>query len=112
MFTENSDFALVRSVSLIKPLLISSEYLRVVLNSKLLQDMINLTKRARTQPCLYLTSINQFLFPLPSFEEQKRIVEKVEKLMATCDELELVVQNSKTETEKLMQSVLREAFER
>jgi len=46
----------------------------------------------------------------PSLEEQKRIVEKVEKLMATCDALELEVQNSKIETEKLMQSVLKEAF--
>ena len=112
LIIENSDFALVRSVALIKPLFISSEYLRVVLNSKLLQDMINLTKRGGAQPCLYLTSINQFLFPLPSLEEQKRIVEKVEKLMATCDALELEVQNSKIETEKLMQSVLKEAFAR
>jgi len=108
---ENGDFALVRSVALIKPLLISSEFLRVVLNSKLLQDMISLTKRGGAQPCLYLTSINQFLFLLPSLEEQKRIVEKVEKLMATCDALELEVQNSKIETEKLMQSVLKEAFQ-
>ncbi|WP_196778329.1 restriction endonuclease subunit S [Malaciobacter halophilus] len=110
LILENSDFALVRSVALIKPLFISSEYLRVVLNSKLLQDMINLTKRGGAQPCLYLTSINQFLFPLPSLEEQKRIVEKVEKLMATCDALELEVQKSKRQTEKLMQSVLKEAF--
>ena len=110
LILENSDFALVRSVALIKPLLISSEYLRVVLNSKLLQDMINLTKRGGAQPCLYLTSINQFLFPLPPLEEQKRIVEKVETLMAMCNALELEVQNSRIETEKLMQSILKEAF--
>ncbi|OCR95733.1 hypothetical protein CFT85387_05685 [Campylobacter fetus subsp. testudinum] len=72
--------------------------------------MINLTKRCGAQPCLYLTCINQFLFPLPSLEEQKQIVEKVEKLMATCDALELEVQNSKIETEKLIQSVLKETF--
>ncbi|MBA1432104.1 MAG: restriction endonuclease subunit S [Epsilonproteobacteria bacterium] len=110
LVTKNSDFALVRSVALIKPLLISSEYLRVVLNSKLLQDMINLTKRGGAQPCLYLTSINQFLFPLASLEEQKRIVKKVEKLMARCDALEIEVKKSKIETEKLMQRVLKEAF--
>ncbi len=46
----------------------------------------------------------------PPLKEQKQIVEKVEKLMATCDALELEVQNSKEETEKLMQSVLKEAF--
>ena len=59
---------------------------------------------------LSLKAMNNFLVPLPPLEEQKRIVEKVEKLMATCDALELEVQNSKIETEKLMQSVLKEAF--
>ena len=61
---------------------------------------------------LSLKAMNNFLVPLPPLEEQKRIVEKVEKLMATCDALELEVQNSKIETEKLMQSVLKEAFEK
>ena len=59
---------------------------------------------------LSLKAMNNFLVPLPPLEEQKRIVEKVEKLMATCDALELEVKNSKIETEKLIQSVLKEAF--
>ena len=50
-------------------------------------------------------------FPLPPFSEQQRIVSKVEELMQLCDELEKEVANSKLQTEKLMQSVLREAFE-
>jgi type I restriction enzyme S subunit len=62
------------------------------------------------QPNLNLQKVKSTPIPLPPLEEQKRIVEKVEKLMATCDALELEVQNSKTETEKLMQSVLKEAF--
>lgn len=111
LIKENSDFALVRSVALIKPLLIVPEYLRIVLNSKLLQDMINLTKRGGAQPCLYLNSINQFLFPLPSIIEQHRIVSKVEELMATCAELEAEVAKSCTETDRLMQTILKEAFE-
>lgn len=111
LILENSDFALVRSVALIKPLLIKSEYLRIVLNSKLLQDMINLTKHGGAQPCLYLNSINQFLFPLPSLTEQHRIVVKVEKLMATCDALEAEVAKSRMETDRLMQTILKEAFE-
>ncbi len=64
------------------------------------------------QKNINLGILNELLFPLPPLEEQKRIVEKVEKLMATCDALELEVQNSKIETEKLMQSVLKEAFEK
>ena len=64
------------------------------------------------QKNINLGILNELLFPLPPLEEQKLIVEKVEKFMATCDALELEVQNSKAETEKLMQSVLKEAFAR
>lgn len=62
------------------------------------------------QPNLNLQKVKSTSIPLPPLEEQKLIVEKIEKLMATCDALELEVQNSKIETEKLMQSVLKEAF--
>lgn len=50
------------------------------------------------------------LFPLPPLAEQKAIVEKVEKLFKTCDELEKQINKSEKEAELLMQSVLREAF--
>lgn len=62
------------------------------------------------QPNLNLQKVKSTSIPLPPLEEQKRIVKKVEKLMVVCDALELEVQNSKKETEKLMQSVLKEAF--
>jgi len=62
------------------------------------------------QPNLNLQKVKSTSIPLPPLEEQKQIAEKVEKLMATCDALELEVQNSKTETKKLIQSVLKEAF--
>jgi len=49
-------------------------------------------------------------FPLPPFNEQKRIVAKVDKLMKLCDELESQLAQSKQENEQLMQAVLQEAF--
>jgi type I restriction enzyme S subunit len=39
---------------------------------------------------------------LPSKEEQQAIVEKVNSLMALCDELEQQIDNSQTEVEQLM----------
>jgi type I restriction enzyme S subunit len=46
------------------------------------------------------------LIPLPSLSEQKKIVEKVNQLLAHCDVLEKEIKASKTNSEKLMQSVL------
>lgn len=52
----------------------------------------------------------KFLFPLPPLQEQKEIVNKVEKLLTICDQLESHITSSQANAEELMQSVLREAF--
>ncbi len=57
-------------------------------------------------------AVNALLFTLPPIEEQKEIVNKIEKLFAICDELEEQINNSKQNTQTLMQAVLKEAFEK
>ena len=49
--------------------------------------------------------------PLPPFEEQKAIVEKVETLMQKCTALEEEIKSSEANAKMLMQAVLKEAFE-
>ncbi|MCQ1531391.1 restriction endonuclease subunit S [Lutispora saccharofermentans] len=56
------------------------------------------------------SEVANFLLPLPPLREQKRIVEKVDQLMALCDELERNIEQSKKDSELLMQSVLQEVF--
>jgi len=41
---------------------------------------------------------------------QKAIVQKVEKLLAICDQLEARITSNQTHAEQLMQAVLQEAF--
>ena len=84
----DSEFALVRSVALIKPLIFDSDFLKHSMDAELLQNFIHTRKRGGAQPCLYLSEIRKFLFPLPPLNEQKRIVEKINELMARCDEME------------------------
>jgi len=56
------------------------------------------------------TSLSRIVFPLPPLPEQARIVEKVDKLMAYCDELEKQVKENQQNSEKLMGAVLKESF--
>jgi type I restriction enzyme S subunit len=56
------------------------------------------------------TKLKNTLVPIPPFEEQKRIVAKVDQLMHLCDELETRLSQSKKDSEMLMQAVLHEAF--
>lgn len=47
--------------------------------------------------------------PLPPVAEQRRIVAKVEELMALCDQLEIQLINTQTEASRLLESVLFKA---
>mgnify|MGYP005849485519 CR=1 FL=1 len=62
------------------------------------------------QDNISVTQSRSILFPLPPLEEQKEIVNKIEKLFTICDELEEQINNSKQNTQTLMQAVLKEAF--
>jgi len=66
--------------------------------------------RGQGQPNLNINIIGNTLVGLPTVVEQKAIVTKVEKLLAYCDELEQQIQQTKTYSEQLMQTVLKEAF--
>jgi type I restriction enzyme S subunit len=57
------------------------------------------------------TEISQLLFAIPSKEEQKVIVEKVNALMALCDGLETEIENQQNTQEQWMQACLREVLE-
>jgi len=87
LIKNNANFALVRSVAIIKPLLFDSNYLKFSMDSFLLQKAIHENKRGGAQPCLYLSEISSFLFPMPPKNEQHRIVSKIEHLFSICDHL-------------------------
>lgn len=55
-------------------------------------------------------SLGKIKLPLPPLQEQHAIVQKVNTLLACCDELEQQVQQSKADLDLLMQAVLGEVF--
>lgn len=66
--------------------------------------------KATAQPSLSMQTIRDANIILPPLNEQKRIVEKVDKLMKVCNELELTIEKYKKYSKKLMESILKDNF--
>lgn len=58
------------------------------------------------QPNVNATSLNSLIIPLPPFPEQKRIVTKIDELMALCDKLEARRQKKQELQSKLNSAAL------
>jgi type I restriction enzyme S subunit len=84
------DMVLVRSVALLRPNteIITPAYLDHFLRSPLGQKQIWAGVKQNAQPCLYLGRMNEFELLVPPLAEQRRIVAKVDQLMALVDTLE------------------------
>ncbi|APM45618.1 restriction endonuclease subunit S [Klebsiella pneumoniae] len=108
LITGNSEFALVRSVAIIKPLIIEPNFLKIAMDSQLLQSMIHSHKRGGAQPCLYLGEISKFLFPAPPLNEQRRIVKTVNIFMGMLETLTLAF-NSAQQTQLHLADALTDA---
>jgi type I restriction enzyme S subunit len=54
--------------------------------------------------------LDAYLFPLPPFAEQHRIVAKVDELMAMCDRLEASLATSGDTRRRLLDALLAEAL--
>lgn len=89
---------------------INSEYIFYYLCSPIVQTNLEVSGSTK-QVELNTTTVKKQIVALPPHQEQQRIVAKVEQLLQLCDSLEAHVLQSKTDAEKLLQAVLREAFE-
>jgi len=93
-------------------LLLSEYILNIVKSNMFIEGGVGTYTGTAGQQRVQKDFIQNHLVALPPLEEQKRIVEKVDKLMNLCDELEKKVEKSKTESEILMKSVLQGVFEK
>ena len=90
---------------------IDARFLINVLNCRFLRSSIEIPIRTTTGvKNINSSEVSNLLIPLPPLAEQQRIVEKVDKLMALCDELEQEVTSAKKYASQLMEAVLQEAF--
>ncbi|PGH71494.1 type I restriction endonuclease subunit S [Bacillus thuringiensis] len=111
IFNEDACANINQAVCLIRltPLVIK-EYLLLFFNSPLCISYMYDKQVDSARANLSMSNIAKFLISLPPLHEQQRIVEKVNRLMILCDELEANIEKSKHESEQLMKSVLQETF--
>lgn len=75
-----------------------------------MQEQIWASVKAAAQPCLYINRIQSLLVPVPPLAEQRRIVAKVDALMALCDRLEASLTTTAATRRRLLDSLLAEAL--
>jgi type I restriction enzyme S subunit len=61
-------------------------------------------------PGISREDVDEFVFPLPPLAEQRRIVVKVDELMALCDRLEASLTNAYETSRQLLEALLAEAL--
>ena len=73
-------------VATIKVLFAVEEYINFVISSAMTQKTIHASKNS-TNDNISMETINCFLVPFPPLAEQKRIVDRLEKLLPLCEKL-------------------------
>ncbi|WNZ47524.1 restriction endonuclease subunit S [Leptolyngbya boryana CZ1] len=90
LLKEPPNFVIVRSVALIRPFenYIFPEYVALAMKSPLIQRQVWGNVKQSAQPCLYINKMQKLHIPVPPLAEQKRIVEKCDRLLILCNEIE------------------------
>ncbi|MEJ7591246.1 MAG: restriction endonuclease subunit S [Planctomycetaceae bacterium] len=100
---------IARAVARIKPIpSILRDYLLLVLQAEVVQAYFRTTTRTLAQPTLNVGMIEQTPIPLPPLAEQRRIVAKVDELMALVDELETPLATARTSVTALLAAAIAE----
>ena len=63
------------------------EYIKLIMSSPFMLNQIETNSTGTTVGTITIITAQKYLFPLPPFEEQKRIVKKFETLLPYCDNL-------------------------
>lgn len=103
------EFSIFVSLALLKfsKNYLSPYFLELLLNSPLVRDQSERNTQGVGNKNLVLKSIRNFVVPLPPLEEQKRIVAKVNQLIALCDELKARLRQTEADGEHLMKAAVR-----
>jgi type I restriction enzyme S subunit len=102
-------FCVQRHIAILKPpQSVEVRFLMAVLQSPLAYDQASASTTGTAQPTIPLGSLRNFAAPLPPLAEQRRIVAKVEQLMALVDALETQLAASRATAANLLSALVAE----
>ena len=104
---DSQPFCVQRHIGILRPSKhIELQYLAYALESKLVFRQASLVATGIAQKTVPLTGLRKIVIPVPPLAEQKRIVAKVDGLMALCDRLEAQQQERETRQATLARASL------
>lgn len=89
---------------------VNSKYIEYFYQSSNGKSLLMTAVKAVAQPSLSMATIRQAPIPIPSVEEQHRIVQEIESRLSVADKMEQSIQESLQKAEALRQSILKKAF--
>lgn len=107
------EFLVSYSCAIIKNItsLMSSKFALYYSLSPVIKKEIKRYTVETTQANIGIASIENFVFPLCSTQEQTQIVQEIESRLSVCDKMEQSINESIEKAEALRQSILKKAFE-
>ncbi|BAZ14996.1 restriction modification system DNA specificity domain protein [Calothrix sp. NIES-4071] len=101
--------AIGRQLMAIRPILLNTNYIYILILAY--HQIFQSLGTGSTVPGLSREDILSFSLPLPPLNEQHCIVAKVNQLMALCDQLEAQLKQSVADSEKLMETAVRQLLD-
>ena len=102
-------FTLQRSVAVLKPNLINSQFLAYILESPSLQTYFIDNAKGTAQKGIYLKALGLTQIPLPPLNEQKRIADRLDQLLTRIDKIKAHLDRIPLLLKRFRQSVLAAA---
>lgn len=103
--------AIASSLMIVRPKSeIVNNFLFYYFQSGLCKDMIKKYKGGTAQPNLGAQDVKKFNIFIPSLDEQKQVIKKLDKIYKQTKKLEFIYQNKLDDLEQLKKSVLSKAF--
>jgi type I restriction enzyme S subunit len=112
LVTVKRDFLVSYSCAVIKVFsgFINPKYQYLFSLSAYIKQQAKTAENKATQANVGIKSIQEFVVALPPLAEQRRVVAKVQELLALCDRLEGQLMTAQTDSRRLLEAVLAEVL--